>query len=518
MSATTKYFIKVKALVQSAAQANFQDSSYSGVIEIATQTPLALPTGVTLQNITGQSINVRWTPVANASGYEISWGTSNTAQGATGSPATVNNGNFRKYVIQGLSARTKYYVKIKSLGDSSGSAEYEASRYSAAKTATTTKIKLPAPSINLPVSSRTDSSITVKWPKVANASAYEISWGSSASATGGNGGSSNSSPRTITPGSGSTESATFNGLAPNRNYYFKVRAKGSGNYETSDWSGAKGQKTLKKMLLAPQNLRVVSKTDKKIKVSWDAVPNASGYRLTLDGTPLPRDIPGTSQGRHTILGLQRNKSYTVKIMALGGGDYKSSSFSTPISAQTKKTVLAAPTLRVSERGQTSISLSWAAVPNATGYQIKWMGRSWNFAPANGTSHTISGLNANTTYNFQIQTVGSGDFLTGLYGSAVPAKTKTYVLPKPTNVKRSRYVGSLIAIKWDAVPNGNGYIVEYKTNAMPGYKRKEANATTIVFKVNKELGGQVQGLTVRVYAKGQGEYTTSPPATITIANP
>ena len=160
------------------------------------------------------------------------------------------------------------------------------------------------------VSSRTDSSIKVEWPKVANASGYEISWGSTASATGGNG-----SPRTITPGSSNTESVTINGLAANRNYYIKARAIGSGNYATSDWSGAKGQKTLP----VPRNLRVVRTTDASIKVSWNAVANSSGYRLTLDGTPRPRDIPGRSQS-HTITGLQRNKSYTIKVMALGGGD------------------------------------------------------------------------------------------------------------------------------------------------------------------------------------------------------
>ena len=85
-------------------------------------------------------------------------------------------------------------------------------------------------------------------------------------------------------------------------------------------------------------------------------------------------------------------------------------------------------------------------------------------------------------------------------------------------KKQQYVGSLIVIKWDAVANSNGYIVEYKTNAMPGYKRKKENTTTIAFKVAKDLGGQVKGLTVRAYAKGQGEYATSPPETITIANP
>ena len=74
------------------------------------------------------------------------------------------------------------------------------------------------------------------------------------------------------------------------------------------------------------------------------------------------------------------------------------------------------------------------------------------------------------------------------------------------------------LDWDSVPNSGGYIVEYKTNAMPGYRTKEAKLSSISLHIANELGGQTQSVSVRIYGKGQEEYPTSPPATQTYANP
>ena len=233
LNTTTKYYIKVKALVDSASQTAFQDSPYSPVMEVTTQTLLAVPGEITFDNITGLSMQTSWKAVANASGYEISWGTSSAATGGTGSPATVNSGS--SYTISGLNPQTTYYVKIKALG----SAEYEASAYSTVQNITTTKIILATPFMESMVSSQWDR-ITIEWPKVANATGYDLSWGSTANAMG--------TSKTITPGSGTKESVVISPLAANRTYYFKLRAKGSGNYENSPWTNARSARTLKKPL------------------------------------------------------------------------------------------------------------------------------------------------------------------------------------------------------------------------------------------------------------------------------
>lgn len=63
--------------------------------------------------------------------------------------------------------------------------------------------------------------------------------------------------------------------------------------------------------------------------------------------------------------------------------------------------LPAPTVSCGTLTGTSIQITWAAVPNATGYEVNINNGGW--MPANGNlSHTASGLTPNQTVNFQVR--------------------------------------------------------------------------------------------------------------------
>ena len=83
----------------------------------STSTKLTTPSGLTASNATDNSIDLSWTAVSNAAGYEISYGVGQ----AYNQTYTVSSGSTTSATISNLSAGTEYYFKIKALADGSGS-------------------------------------------------------------------------------------------------------------------------------------------------------------------------------------------------------------------------------------------------------------------------------------------------------------------------------------------------------------------------------------------------------------
>lgn len=126
---------------------------------------------------------------------------------------------------------------------------------------------------------------------------------------------------------------------------------------------------------------------------------------------------------------------------------------------TKVTV--APTgLAVTSTTTTTAVLSWSPVAGAQSYRAYRSGASTNVGvtDAPNTTLTVSGLQPNTEYSFQVAADSLGD-TPGPRSTAVKAKTKPVSLKAPTGVKVSSIAATAATVGWTKVPGATAYRIK-----------------------------------------------------------
>ena len=168
---------------------------------------------------------------------------------------------------------------------------------------------------------------------------------------------------------------------------------------------------------APDNLSAETLGDASVALSWDAVANASTYRVEYrrfgDWTVDDETITGTA---HTVDGLSCGRVYRFQVSAYGSGTVYEAAWSAPtarVVATTSACVPPPPTpvnLSAATAGKNSVALSWDAVANASRYRVEYRsGGPWTVDDdtITGTSHTVNGLACGRTHLFWISAYGSG---------------------------------------------------------------------------------------------------------------
>jgi hypothetical protein len=300
--------------------------------------PKPPPDEVSLLAGNGQ-IEVVWTKIDTATGYELFYGTQpEPSQAAAWPQIEVNDTRRITALITGLTNGTAYYVWVRV------SYPHGRSDYSAVETAT----PLPPPQLpddfSLSVQSG-DEALELSWPAVPGAASYEVYY--STTATPPSPGLTSLAPA---PGAGlvsvpadtSAEAAQgtlLQGLSNGLSYYLWVRAANSAGrsaYSTPETSTPQGA-------TAPPASPVLSQIiggDRKITVSWPAVSWAKTYTVYCsEGSTAPESaVPETnlslsSAGKNrgaVISKLENGTAYTVWVRAHNAkGD---SPFSAPLSA------------------------------------------------------------------------------------------------------------------------------------------------------------------------------------------
>lgn len=113
-------------------------------------------------------------------------------------------------------------------------------------------------------------------------------------------------------------------------------------------------------------------------------------------------------------------------------------------------------LKVTAQTSSTITLSWVAVAGASGYDVYRSGASGNAIRSGGTSATISGLQPNTTYSFQVAAVaGSGK--AGPKSSSVSSRTKPVALARPSVPSATQITTSSVQATTGRVPGATGYL-------------------------------------------------------------
>jgi titin len=457
----TAYTFYVTSMYWDSATNTQGESDYSSPASATTMAePPPLPgdpSDVTATALSHNSIEVTWSPAANAASYEVSYWAlpddDGTSYDNRAKETTINT----SITISGLESGIYYSFEIIALNATGRSPGYYGVNASCRTETEALVIRAVARSA--------DKSILVSWDEAAWAVSYKLYY---------------------REGSGVTNninvtgaSYTHTGLSEGKTYYYYIEANdSSGGLERSDTVSASIAPT-------PTGLTAQAETGMSIRVSWTAVSGATGYTVeyqtdsSSEWTPVQETLTTTS---YTHSGLTEGVTYTYRVKAAINDS--ESGYSTTVSrtAQYVPPAPAAPTgVTATAQSSSSVSVSWNVVSGATSYKVYYRTSSSSASTRNlaGTvtsaSYTHTGLQANTTYYYYIRAVtGAGaesaysvyasatTLSSGSGGGAAPTKLAT-----PTNILA--YSGdSFVQISWTEVSLASTYKVYRSTSANGSY--------------------------------------------------
>ena len=465
------YTIRVQSNGDDVAYAS---SPFSQPVVSIVPTQLAAPT-ITAVDADAASITVEWNAVANASNYTISY----YVEGGETKTETVSS---TSYQILNVAPGETYVVTVQANGDG---VEFVNSAPSAAASITVV-VELAAPTIT-GVSVGVDSA-EITWNEIANASGYTIAYAPQGS-----------SDFTETVVSGTTQ--TISGLEFGGSYVVKVKANGNGGaYEDSEYSSERTFTVLTP--LATPEITGWTPTTDSVTVNWNEVSGATSYTLTyvVYGTSQVVTIDDIAGSSYQIGNLTAGASYVVQVQANGDGAvFADSAPSDSVRVRTQEVLAPAPTIESTSATINSVTLTWNAVPNASGYAVAYAvagSDAFQTVSVSGTIATIPGLASGSTYVFKVNAVGDGtSYVDSGYGPSVNATIKTK-LDAP-EVTASATTNS-ITVDWDAVANASGYTVAYAVDGTDNFTYANVSSTSY------EIPNLASGSTYVVKVKANGD--------------
>ncbi len=257
----------------------------------------------------------------------------------------------------------------------------------------------------------------------------------------------------------------------------KVTAKKAGTatitVKTSNGKTATCKVTVN--LPTPQ-ITSLSNTTGGIKISWNKVDGAYGYRLyykpASGGWKRFKDTTTTS---FTDSGVSPNRTETYTIRCIDKNGNTISGFNS--NGWSKKYTPAAPTIFELENTSGGIKISWNKIAGVYGYRLYYKTSSggWKrFKDTTATSFTDSGVSPNRTETYTIRCIDkNGNTISGFNSTGW---SKKYTPAAPIISKLENTSGG-IKISWNKIAGVYGYRLYYKTSS-GGWKRfKDTTATS-----------------------------------------
>ena len=257
----------------------------------------------------------------------------------------------------------------------------------------------------------------------------------------------------------------------------KVTAKASGTatitVKTSNGKTATCKVTVN--LPAPQ-ITGLANTTGGIKISWNKVDGAYGYRLyykpASGGWKRFKDTTATS---FTDSGVVPNKTETYTIRCIDKNGNTISGFNS--TGWSKKYTPAAPTVSKLDITTGGIKLSWNKIAGVYGYRLyyKPVSGGWKrFKDTTATSFTDSGVVPNKTETYTIRCIDKNGNTISSFNSNGWSKKYTPVAP---TISKLENTSDGIKISWNKIAGVYGYRLYYKTSS-GGWKRfKDTTATS-----------------------------------------
>jgi hypothetical protein len=174
------------------------------------------------------------------------------------------------------------------------------------------------------------------------------------------------------------------------------------------------------------------------KISWDAISNATGYNIFINGTKVS---VGTALSYD--LSLNESSSNSVVVEAVGDDTYLSA-----MSTYSLPSAIGIPSIALNEEG-----IKWNSVNNATGYIVIVNGE-MHYLDSSARSYSIEGSESGA-YSFQLISVSTSSASSSYSVSSIVSYMK---LDSVTNI--SAQSGNLV---WEAVANASSYKIKIGTS-------------------------------------------------------
>ena len=258
---------------------------------------------------------------------------------------------------------------------------------------------------------------------------------------------------------------------------------------------------------APTNLVATATGQTTISLTWDAVPNATSYKVYSNGNVV---VSGFAQTTYIVKNLKPGTQYCYEVKAVneaGESEASKSACATTESEPVTPTVPAAPTnLVATATGQTTISLTWNAVQNATSYNVYSNENVVAFGLTEPT-YTVENLTARTQYCYYVTAVNEeGESAASESACATtemaPIVVQTFTV-NGVSFKMIEVVGGTFTMGHDS-ENGSANSTEepHTVTLTNNYSIGETEVT-------RELWQAVMGNTPTFWDEAEGDFSQRP---------
>ncbi|MCC8064770.1 MAG: hypothetical protein LIO70_06790 [Clostridiales bacterium] len=430
-------------------------SGTTTVAESSFQVPPTL-TGVYAYS---SSVKVTWNEFSGATSYRVfrktnggSWVKLGDTTSTSYSDTTAVGGNTYTYTVRAITA--------------DGMSGYDATGKSITFLATPV------------ISSLTNaaSGVTVKWGAVSGVYKYRVYRRTTAT--------SSWTKVADTTSTSYTDTTAVSGTT----YYYTVRCVNSSGTGVSGYD----ETGTKISYLATPTLTGAAVYSSSIKVTWNAVSGATGYRVfrkTNGGSWVK--LGDTASTTYSDTTAEGGNTYTYTVRAL-----TSSAISSYNTTGKSVTLLSTPVISSLTNAASGVTVKWGAVSGVYKYRVyrrTASTSSWTkVADTTSTSYTDASASSGTTYYYTVRCVNSSG--TGVSGYDETGK-KITCLATPTLTSAAVYASS-IKVTWNAVSGATGYRVFRKTNGGSWVKLGDTTSTT--YSDTTAEGGNTYTYTVRAF--------------------
>ncbi len=469
LECNTTYYFRVSARGDGSPLSTTFGNVSSSVSRTTSTCPDApTPGGLHVTGDTVSSVSLSWNAVTDAYRYKLE-----RRLGTSGSWQTVSSTiSGTTAVASGLECNTTYYFRVSARGDGNPLSTTFGDVSSSVSRTTSTCPDAPTPG-GLHVTGDTVSSVSLSWNAVTDAYRYKLE------------------RRLGTSGSWQTVSSTISGttavasgLECNTTYYFRVSARGDGSPLSTTFGNVSSSVSRTTSTCpgapAPGNFTATATGTTTISVSWDPVTGATKYLLEYLGFEALRDPTQpdwieidtyTSAGTRTITGLSPGTEYPLRVRAYGDGTTYETDWgeAATFTVSTNLDSPPAPTgFIAAATARYGIDLEWDTQDGIDRYRVEYStdGTAWTLSSdtitGSSTSHAVSGLECDVSYQFRISAYGDGIDYAQAWSptSSHTDSTDLCLPPAPGNFTATATGTTTISVSWDPVTGATKYLLEY----------------------------------------------------------
>jgi fibronectin type 3 domain-containing protein len=245
------------------------------------------------------------------------------------------------------------------------------------------------------------------------------------------------------------------------------------------------------ILQAPENVNIQALASGNISLTWERAGTETSYRIyrAPSGDETFNQIGSTESTSYTDSNVSVGSTYYYRVSACKN-NLESDKSNTIVFATSNVSSLTPPSwLAVTAQAETSISLSWSAVSDASSYKI-YKGASQGSVNeyvtlTYSTSYTVSGLSPGTGYYFCVSAIDANAESAkseAVYGqtsqsASNPGDGGTITPPpvKPEGLVVTQAASYSISLSWNSSQGAASYNI-YRANSQTGASAKIGSAT------------------------------------------